>query len=163
MRGSGRFGTTRRWRSGLAGLALVALASLTWAARGGDEVPGPVPARVLRAVDGDTLDVEATIWLGQEVHILVRIRGIDAPELRAGCAAEARLAAAARDRLAQLTATGPVSLLSVRRDKYGGRVSARVIGPDGADLGAAMVAAGPGPALSRRPPPRLVRGSRGLA
>ena len=142
MTGSGESGIKWWRRLRLAGLVLVALVSLALAARNGEEVPGPVPARVLKAVDGDTLEVEATIWLGQEVHILVRIRGIDAPELRARCAEEARLAAAARDRLAQLTNAGPVGLLNVRRDKYGGRVSARVTGPDGADLGAAMVAAG---------------------
>ena len=40
---------------------------------------GPVPAFVERVVDGDTLVVRARIWLGQELRIMVRVAGIDAP------------------------------------------------------------------------------------
>jgi hypothetical protein len=30
----------------------------------GETVPGPVPAEVLRVIDGDTIEVAAFIWLG---------------------------------------------------------------------------------------------------
>ena len=58
---------------------------------------GPVPARLVRVVDGDTVVVRARIWLGQEVEIHVRLAGIDAPELRGKCARERALAVRARD------------------------------------------------------------------
>ncbi len=31
-------------------------------------LPGPVPARVIQVIDGDTLVVKARIWLGQDVE-----------------------------------------------------------------------------------------------
>ena len=50
-----------------------------------ETLTGPVAAIVERVVDGDTLAVRARVWLGQDIHVLVRIRGIDAPELKANC------------------------------------------------------------------------------
>lgn len=92
-----------------------------------DVVPGPVPARVLRVIDGDTIEVEALIWPGQHVRTLVRIDGIDAPEHRADCDHEGRLAARATARLVALA--GPearVDLTRVRFGKFAGRVVADV-------------------------------------
>ena len=63
-------------------------------------VPGPVPAKVLRVIDGDTLMVRARIWIGQEIEIKVRLAGVDAPELRAKCERERILARPARDLVA---------------------------------------------------------------
>jgi len=107
----------------------------------GEVLPGPVSARVLAAVDGDTLDVAARVWLGQEVRIRVRLHGVDAPELRGRCAAERSAAIAARDLLARL-ADGPLHLEDVRYDKFGGRIRARVLDREGRDLAALMLAAG---------------------
>ena len=60
-------------------------------------MPGPIPAEILDVLDGDTIAVRATIWLGQAVETHVRLSGIDAPELRAHCAEEKEKAEAARD------------------------------------------------------------------
>jgi micrococcal nuclease len=106
-----------------------------------ETLPGPVPAAVVRVVDGDTIEVRARVWLALEVTARVRLRGIDAPESRSRCADERALAAAATARLATLTA-GPVTLTNVADDKYGGRVVADVANADGTDLAAAMVASG---------------------
>lgn len=58
-----------------------------------DPLPGPIPAEVIKIVDGDTVKVRAHIWVDQTVEISVRLRGIDAPELyRPKCAAEKTLA-----------------------------------------------------------------------
>ena len=46
-----------------------------------DVLPGPIPATIERVVDGDTIDVRARIWLGQEIVVRVRLAGLDAPEL----------------------------------------------------------------------------------
>ena len=67
-----------------------------------EELAGPVEASVTRVLDGDTLEVRAQVWLGLELTSLVRIRGIDAPELHSNCLAEREMAAEARDRLTEL-------------------------------------------------------------
>ena len=105
-------------------------------------LPGPVPAEVRRALDGDTLGVSARIWLGQEVETKVRLEGVDAPELRGACEAERAAARAARAWLDAQLAGAAVRLVDVRFDKYGGRVLARVLDPQGRDVGAALVAEG---------------------
>ena len=107
-----------------------------------DELPGPVPAEVLRVIDGDTLVVRARIWLGQDVRTRVRIAGIDAPELSGRCPGERALAVRARARVEDLLAAGEVRLFDVRHGKYGGRVIARVRLDDGRDLGVVLMAAG---------------------
>src|SRR3954468_23373837 len=71
---------------------------------------GPVPARVVRVVDGDTLEVEARIWLGQSVDVHVRIDGIDTPELHGACAEERQAALSARDFLKQRLAGSQIQL-----------------------------------------------------
>ena len=106
-----------------------------------DTLPGPIPAKVVRVVDGDTVEVEARIWLGQTVQTAVRLRGVDTPELRGKCADERQKAQAARDLLT--TRIGPqVMLLDVGFDKYGGRVVARLQSLQGQDMAAELVKAG---------------------
>lgn len=103
-----------------------------------DPITGPIAAKVLRVVDGDTLEVEAAIWPGLTAKAFVRIRNIDAPELRGRCANERRLALAARDLLEDLS--GPsVTLHTVDLGKYAGRVVADVALPDGHDAGTALM------------------------
>jgi endonuclease YncB( thermonuclease family) len=97
---------------------------------------------VTRVLDGDTVEGVARVWPDHEVRTKVRLRGVDAPELNAPCEAERRRAAAARDTLADLIRQGPLHLADIGRDKYGGRVVARVLLPDGADLGERLKAAG---------------------
>jgi endonuclease YncB( thermonuclease family) len=101
---------------------------------------GPVRAQVVRVIDGDTFDASARIWLGQAIEIRVRIMGIDAPELHAGCDAERQRAEAARDFLAKRIEGSEVKLTSVRYDKYGGRVDASVA-DEGGDVARAMLKA----------------------
>lgn len=129
-----------------------ALAALCGAAATAAEtLAGPVPAEVLRVTDGDTLEMRARIWLGQDIAIRVRLAGIDAPERRSRCAAERALARDAEEALAKLVRDGaPLSLVDIRYGKYAGRVLARVLDASGADIGAALVAAGPARAYDGR-------------
>lgn len=92
---------------------------------------GPFEAELLRVVDGDTIEARVRIWFGQEIATLVRIRGIDAPELHARCAEEAQGAQAARDYLARFLRNKNISLRDVGMDKYGGRVLASISVSDG--------------------------------
>jgi micrococcal nuclease len=99
-------------------------------------------ARTLRVIDGDTIEARVEVWLGQDIITRVRLRGIDAPEMKAGCASELRQAEAARDRLSALIAGRPVVLAEVGPDKYYGRVVARIRLPEGTEAGAILKAEG---------------------
>lgn len=132
------------------GFVLLAAALLLPGAAGaGSRVPGPLPARVMEVVDGDTLEVRVTIWLDQELITRVRLEGIDTPESRSDCADEKRMAQAAKEKLATLVGpamegrgNGTIRLHDVVYDKYGGRVRARVTLADGTDLAQALIRAG---------------------
>lgn len=117
--------------------------------RGSAEVvsPSPVtelrsghPAEVLRVHDGDTFEARVRIWPGMEVTTKVRLRGIDAPEMRGKCESERSKALAARDMLARLLAEGHVGISRIGQDKYGGRVDADVSTARTADVAQALLA-----------------------
>lgn len=114
-----------------------------WAA---DRLEGPIPAQVVRVVDGDTILVRAHIWLGQEVETSVRLAGTDTPEMKARCGAERDKAEAARAFLASRLDGTVVQLRDVLTDKYGGRVRALVIDASGADVSLELIKLG----LARR-------------
>lgn len=107
-----------------------------------DRIAGPVPAEVLYVVDGDTIRVKAHVWLGQDIETLVRLQGIDAPEMKGRCPEETRRAAEAREFLRSRLAHGPVTLTDIRFGKYAGRVLAQVQTPTGEDASAALLASG---------------------
>lgn len=122
--------------------AVLAGLAATGPAGAAERIAGPVEATVERVLDGDTLAVRAHIWLGQEVAVLVRIRGIDTPELRGRCAAERARAVEARAALAEAVAGGPVVLSRIEPDKYGGRVLADVSAAGVSAVGHHMIAQG---------------------
>lgn len=107
---------------------------------------GPFEAQVLRIVDGDTFEARIRVWFGQDITTLVRLRGLDAPELASRCPEEGRRAEAARDHLTLLLTSGALRLRDVSRDKYGGRVVATAIVADDAagadDVATLMLASG---------------------
>ena len=109
---------------------------------------GPVTGRVVKVLDGDTIEVVAQIWLGQELRVRVRLRGVDAPELSAPCARARDLARAARTLVAVQIGEGAVTLNAIQYGKYAGRVVARVTAQGGIDLAEALIAAGLGRAYS---------------
>lgn|GEM_PF-1553387 len=105
-------------------------------------LPGPLPAEVVGVVDGDTVEVRVTVWLGQEVTTRLRLRGIDAPELASDCAEERHLARAARDRLSELIDGEVLRVADIGLDKYGGRVVGRLLFASGEDVGAILAQEG---------------------
>ncbi len=124
--------------AGILAAGLIAAAGYVAA---GETLEGPYEAIVVRVVDGDTIRVRARIWLGTDVELLVRIDGIDTPELRGKCPREKALAARARALTESLVAGGAVRLRDVRYGKYAGRVVARVM-VEGADIADLLLAAG---------------------
>ena len=82
------------------------------------------------------------VWPGIDITTKVRLRGIDAPELRARCPDERSKAEAARDALAAMLEEGTVIVTRVGLDKYGGRVLADASTRATPDISAAMLAKG---------------------
>jgi endonuclease YncB( thermonuclease family) len=112
------------------------------------------PAEVLRVIDGDTFEARVHVWPGLDITTKVRLRGIDAAELKARCPAERVMAEAARDALRDMLADGAVGISTVTPDKYGGRVVA-----DAATRSVASVSA----ELQARGLARSYRGGRQLS
>ncbi len=107
----------------------------------GEEMPGQnIPAVVTKVVDGDTIKVSAHIWPSVKVDTMVRIRGIDTPELRGNCPLEKELAKKAKKFVEDNLAVGSVVYLTdVEHDKYGGRAVAKVTDENKVDVGDALI------------------------
>ena len=104
------------------------------------------PAEVVRVIDGDTFEARVKVWPGMEAVTRVRLRGVDAPEMKARCEDERVKALAAKDALTQMLQEGAVGLANVSQDKYGGRVDADASTVNTADVGEALAMRG----LARR-------------
>jgi endonuclease YncB( thermonuclease family) len=97
-----------------------------------DEIDGPVSARIIRIIDGDTLLVAATPWPQQTMEVYVRIRGIDAPEMHSKCLEIRKAGLDARHALEQMTSgITDIKLTEISGDKYFGRILANVTLMDG--------------------------------
>lgn len=108
-----------------------------------DEISGPVAAEILRVIDGDTLLVEAQPWPQQKMEVYVRIRGIDAPELKSKCERLREAGLDAQRALEALTAQSrKIQLTHISGDKYFGRIVADVVLSDGRSAGGDLLLAG---------------------
>jgi endonuclease YncB( thermonuclease family) len=129
------------------GLAIAALVVAVWlpaapVAMAAEQVAGPITAQLISVIDGDTLRARAYVWLGIEITVDIRIRGIDAPEMRGKCPNEKVMATMATDHLRQSVSSPVLRLNNIGEDKYFGRVVADVANAEGTDLAAAMLASG---------------------
>lgn len=79
---------------------------------------------VVRVIDGDTFEARVHLWPGLEMTTRVRLRGIDAPEMKGACGEEQRMAEAASEALRVQLAEGDVAIFNIGPDKYNGRVVA---------------------------------------
>src|SRR5882757_11538167 len=75
-----------------------------WRQAGSPEVRHPVD--VVRTIDGDTFEARVHLPTGPDLTTRVRLRGIDAPELKASCPRELQLAEAATVALRDLLGQG---------------------------------------------------------
>jgi micrococcal nuclease len=104
------------------------------------QIKGPITADVLRVLDGDTVEVRAYPWPQQSVDVLVRLRGIDAPELHSKCETERARAEIAKDRLSHMVVGQKhVLLTDVGGDKYFGRIVANLGLEDGEDAASTLI------------------------
>ena len=107
------------------------------------EISGPVSADIIRVIDGDTLLVAARPWPQQTMEVYVRLRGIDAPELKSGCAAQRLAGQQAQTALTKLTSgQRDIQLTHISGDKYFGRVLADIRFADGRNPAQELLMAG---------------------
>ena len=97
---------------------------------------------VIRTIDGDTFEARVHLGPGLDPTTHIRLRGIDAPELKASCAEELRMAEAATGALRALLGEGDVMIFNIGPDKYAGRVVAEVATRRTGNISTAMLAAG---------------------
>ena len=97
---------------------------------------------VMRVIDGDTFEARVHLWPGLEMMTRVRLRGIDAPEMKGACAEEFRMAEASHDALRALLAEGDVAIFSIGPDKYNGRVVADAATRRTPSVASALLASG---------------------
>ncbi|MBW7965644.1 thermonuclease family protein [Bradyrhizobium sp. BR 10261] len=100
-----------------------------------------LPIDVIRTIDGDTFLARVHQGDGRDLVARVRLRGIDAPEMKASCRDELDKAEAATDALRNLLAQGGVTIYNLGSEKYG-RVLADVATRRTANVSAAMLAGG---------------------
>lgn len=104
---------------------------------------GPIVAEVIRVIDGDTIEVRAYIWIDQHLTTMVRLDGIDTPELRGRCDAERDQARQAKALVSgHLPPGSRVTLHQIATGKYAGRVVARVLNESNQDIGEILLTAG---------------------
>jgi micrococcal nuclease len=101
----------------------------------------PLPVDVVRTIDGDTFLARVHQRDGRNLFARVRLRGIDAPEMKAACREELDKAEAATDALRALLGQGSVTIYNLGSDKYG-RVLADVATRQTANVSAALLAGG---------------------
>ena len=121
---------------------LAVLCALCWGASAFAQIS--IAALVTGAYDGDTLAVDAENWPDLVWKGNVRVRGVDAPEIRGECEQERQLAIAARDFVRDTLVGERVILTEVENDRYGGRVLARIHLQNGEDLAQVLIANGYG-------------------
>ncbi|MBN8992555.1 MAG: thermonuclease family protein [Rhizobiales bacterium] len=100
------------------------------------------PVDVIRTVDGDTFEARVHLEPGLDLNTRVRLRSIDAPELKAACPEELQMAQAASAALRGLLGEGEVTISHIGPDKYRGRVVADVATGRTGNVSAALLAAG---------------------
>lgn len=115
-------------------------AEAIWQRAGNPSVRHPVD--VIRTIDGDTFEARVHLWPGLDMTTRVRLRGIDAPELKAQCAQELKQAEAAGQALHELLGEGDVTIYNIGPDKYQGRVVADAATQRTPNVSAALLANG---------------------
>ena len=99
------------------------------------------PVDVIRTIDGDTFLARVHQRDGRDLVARVRLRGIDAPEMKASCQEELDKAEAATDALRALLGQGGVTIYNLGSEKYG-RVLADVATRRTANVSAVLLAGG---------------------
>jgi len=126
----------------IAALLLGGASPFVQGAQGDEPGYGPYPARLVRVIDGDTVEVDVDLWPGLVQRIHVRLDGVNTPEKHGASACEKAAGLRATEFTQKLLGKARRLILTgVRPDKYGGRVLGRILADD-KDLGEALLRAG---------------------
>lgn len=128
------------WIVILTGVLILILSAIAIANAKEKPILGPVITMVTRVYDGDTFFIEAHPWPKFYVKTSVRIRGMDAPEIRGKCQNEKNMAKKSRDVLEEMLQDGAI-LFDIGEDKYG-RTLARVEDARGRNVAAFLIEEG---------------------
>ncbi len=130
----------RRSLSGSADSQAARDAEMVWKRAGTPDTRHAVD--VIRTIDGDTFEARVHLEPGLDLSTRVRLRSIDAPELKASCPQELQMAEAAKGALRTLLGEGDVRIFNIGPDKYPGRVVADAATRRTGNVSTAMLAAG---------------------
>jgi micrococcal nuclease len=130
-------------------IAMVAILTLTSSSALAADTPTPkiYTCQLDRVLDGDTVKVICPDWPEPFVSTSLRVHGIDSPESSRGqakCVKELRLGLLAKAWAKRLFegATTVSFVWAGTKDKYGGRIDAHVILPNGKDWAAEALSTG---------------------
>jgi len=115
-------------------------AEMVWKRAGSSDMRHAVD--VIRTIDGDTFEARVHLGPSLDPTTRIRLRGIDAPELKASCPQKLQMAEAATDALRALLREGDVTIFNIGPDKYAGRVVADAATRRTGNVSTAMLAAG---------------------
>jgi endonuclease YncB( thermonuclease family) len=130
----------RRWLPNSADSQAARDAEMVWKRAGNSDMRHPVD--VIRTIDGDTFEARVHLEPGLDLNTRVRLRGIDAPELKAACPQELQMAETATGALRAMLGEGDVRIFNIGPDKYSGRIVADVTTRRTGNVSTAMLAAG---------------------
>ena len=130
----------RRWLPNSADSQAARDAEMVWKRAGNSDMRHPVD--VIRTIDGDTFEARVHLEPGLDLNTRVRLRGIDAPELKASCPQELQMAEAATGALRAMLGEGDVRIFNIGPDKYSGRIVADVTTRRTGNVSTAMLAGG---------------------
>ena len=130
----------RRLLPSLADSQVARDAEMVWKRAGNSDVRYPVD--MIRTIDGDTFQARVHLSPGLDPTIRIRLRGIDAPELKASCPQELQMAEAATGALRAMLGEGGVRIFNIGPDKYAGRVVADVATNRTTNISMAMLSMG---------------------
>jgi endonuclease YncB( thermonuclease family) len=130
----------RRWLPNSADSQAARDAEMVWKRAGNSDMRHPVD--VIRTIDGDTFEARVHLEPGLDLNTRVRLRGIDAPELKAACPQELQMAETATGALRAMLGEGDVRIFNIGPDKYSGRIVADVTTRRTGNVSTAMLAGG---------------------
>ena len=111
-------------------------------ASGADATYGPYTAQLVRVLDGDTVEVKIALLPGLTYDTLIRLNGINAPEIHTRSSCEKAKGMKAKAWLeAKLSGVKTITVTNVADGKYAGRLLGTLV-LDGQNLDQAELAAG---------------------
>ena len=117
------------------------LTFITSAHADGTVMKNPISARATQVIDGDSIVISAHIWLNIYTKTVVRLEGVDAPELEGKCPAEIEKAQEALRFVKRwIEGSGELNIHNAQQDRFGGRVVGRIVNERNEDLGQLLLA-----------------------